>query len=174
MRYALALLMLLHGLIHLLGFAKAYGARSLPLETPISKGLGLAWLGATLLMSVAAALLFHATSTWWLPAAVGVLLSQALVLGAFRDAKFGTLPNLIIALAIAAGLLGHHLPGVGSNRYLGAGGEDSATLPACAMVHEYRQFSKARGIRQASKSAARLPAAHSPDSPAFTLRLAAN
>lgn len=140
MRYALSLLMLLHGLIHLLGFAKAVGARSLPIQTAISKPVGVAWLSASLLMCAAAATLLSGSRSWWLPAAVGVLLSEALILGAFRDAKSGSLPNLIIALALVATWYGYDPTGVGANRYQGSEHGASASHPALALAPELRPF----------------------------------
>lgn len=110
MSYALALLLALHGLIHVMGFAKAFGASSLPLTTPIGKPLGVAWLVAALLMLAGAVLVLVRSTAWWLPVVPALLLSQALILSAFADAKFGTLANLVIAIVVIFWLLGGHQP----------------------------------------------------------------
>jgi hypothetical protein len=56
-KYLFILLVLLHGLIHLMGFAKAFDLASFEqLRVPISPAVGLLWLAAALLF-VASALL---------------------------------------------------------------------------------------------------------------------
>jgi hypothetical protein len=106
MRIALLLLLLVHGLIHLMGFAKAFGYAELAeLKLPISRPVGLLWLVSTLLFVTAAALLLFKSEWWWLPAAPALLLSQGLILAAWRDAKFGTFANLLLVLPVVAGLM---------------------------------------------------------------------
>ncbi len=106
MRIALAVLILLHGLIHLLGPAKAFGWADISqLRAPISPAGGLMWLSATLLFCAAALGLFLRSAWWWYPALLGVALSQALIVTAWGDAKFGTLANLIIAIPILVAAL---------------------------------------------------------------------
>ena len=101
MRIALSVFILLHGLIHLLGPAKAFGwADVSQLRAPISPVAGLLWLAAALLLVVAAAALSLRASWWWYPALPGVLLSQGLIATAWGDAKFGTLANVIIAIPL--------------------------------------------------------------------------
>jgi hypothetical protein len=94
-----------HGLVHLLGFAKAFGLAKLEqLRQPVSRPAGLAWLLAALLLLAGAALLLAASGWWWAPAAAGAVLSQALVLASWGDARFGTIGNAVVLLpaAIAA------------------------------------------------------------------------
>ncbi len=105
MKYAFLLVVAVHGLIHLLGFAKAFGlARLEQLRQPVSRPAGLAWLLAALLLLAGAALLLAASRWWWAPAAAGVVLSQVLVVASWADARFGTIGNAIVLLpaAIAA------------------------------------------------------------------------
>ncbi|MEO6445496.1 MAG: DUF6544 family protein [Gemmatimonadaceae bacterium] len=101
MRIALAVLLGLHGLIHLLGPAKAFGwAGVSQLQTPISPGNGLLWLAtAVVLIAAAVGLALHAP--WWgYLALAGVLLSQGLIGMAWADAKIGTVANVIIAIPL--------------------------------------------------------------------------
>jgi len=101
MRIALAVVILLHGLIHLLGPAKAFGwADVSQLQAPISPAAGLLWLGAAALLIAAATGLVLRASWWWYPALPGVLLSQVMIVTAWGDAKFGTLANVIIAIPL--------------------------------------------------------------------------
>ena len=49
-RIVLAAIVVVHGLIHLMGFAKAFGLAALPaLTQPISRSMGVVWLSAALL-----------------------------------------------------------------------------------------------------------------------------
>lgn len=101
MRILFAAAMALHGAIHLMGFAKAFGLAEIPeLEASVPPRAGLLWLGAAVLFAAAAALMVLESRAWWIPAGVGVILSQLLVLGAWSDARFGTLANLVILVPV--------------------------------------------------------------------------
>ena len=57
MSIALVLLLVVHGLIHFMGFLKAFGLAEMPqLAGPISRPLGALWLAAGLAMLAAAGL----------------------------------------------------------------------------------------------------------------------
>lgn len=100
-KLALAALLLVHGLIHALGFVKAYAlAEVAALHQPIGRALGLVWLGAGLSFVASAALLFVAPRAWAPVTAIAVLVSQAVVCTAWSDAKFGTLANAIVLLPL--------------------------------------------------------------------------
>lgn len=105
MRYVLAALLLLHGLVHLLGAAKAFHwAEVSQLRTPIAPPVGALWSLAALLLVAAAAGTASGASRWWYWALPGVVLSQGLILSAWSDAKFGTVANLIIAIPLIVAL----------------------------------------------------------------------
>jgi hypothetical protein len=103
---ALAVLIALHGLLHLIGPARAFGwPGASEFRAPVSDAAGLAWLvAAALLVVAAAALVFH-DRWWWYPAVAGVILSQALIVSAWTDAKAGTTANLIIAVPLLVAAL---------------------------------------------------------------------
>jgi hypothetical protein len=98
---ALAVLIVVHALLHLIGPAKAFGwSGAGALRQPVSNAAGVLWLvTAALLVGAAAALAFGARR-WWAPAFVGAVLSQTLIVGAWSDAKFGTIANLVIAVPL--------------------------------------------------------------------------
>lgn len=98
MRWLFAGLLALHGLIHLMGFAKGFGYASLPqLVQPISRAMGVLWLlAAALLLGASVASLAWPRSWWWLGAA-SLVVSQFVIVSSWSDAKFGTLANLILA-----------------------------------------------------------------------------
>jgi len=98
LRFLFALLQLVHGLFHFLGLAKAFGYGQLPqLNLSISKPLGLLW-GLTALLFLVSAVLYLLKREWWYVGLVAVLLSQALILLVWQNARYGTLANCIIIL----------------------------------------------------------------------------
>jgi hypothetical protein len=105
-RLAFTLLLALHGAIHLLGFAKGLGlAPVAALRQPVSRAGGVLWLVAALLFIATAALLLAAPGRWWAAAVPAVVLSQALIFGAWSDARFGTLVNAIVLVPLVVALL---------------------------------------------------------------------
>jgi hypothetical protein len=104
MRFALAFVLTVHALIHLMGFAKAFAYAALPqLVIPISRPMGLLWLLATLLLSAAAVALWAAPHAFWILGAAGLVISQAVIVASWADARFGTLANLVVLAAVAYG-----------------------------------------------------------------------
>lgn len=104
MRFALALVLAVHALIHLMGFAKAYGYAELPqLTIPISRPVGVLWLLATLLLLAAAVALWAAPRAFWVIGAVGLVISQGVIFASWGDARFGTLANLVVLAAVTYG-----------------------------------------------------------------------
>ena len=95
-----------HGLLHLLGPAKAFGLAALPqLLQPIAKPTALLWLFAAAAMLATAAAIPLWPHRWWLVALVALAASQAAIATSWQDAKFGTLPNLALLTAIVIGQL---------------------------------------------------------------------
>lgn len=104
MRILFAIIVLFHGLIHLMGFAKAFTYGNLKsLTLPISKPVGAVWLLTAILFIMAGvAVLFH-NESWWIWAAPAVLLSQAVIYLSWKDAHYGTLGNLIVLAGLLLG-----------------------------------------------------------------------
>jgi hypothetical protein len=114
MRFALAMLMLLHGLAHLPGFLVPWRIAhlaELPYGTTVLMGrmdvgdagirvVGLLWLLAAIgFCTVAAGVL--ADRSWWAPLTWAFLVgSTALVALAWPAARVGLLPNLLILAAL--------------------------------------------------------------------------
>ena len=109
MRIALIILALIHGLIHLFGFLKAFGLSSFnAISQPISKQTGLLWLTAFLLLVIASILLILRKPNWVWFATSAVVISQILILLYWKDAKFGTLLNIILVVAIIPTFASRH------------------------------------------------------------------
>ena len=98
------ILLFIHGIIHLLGFVKAYQLAEInQLTQSISKPIGLLWLIALILFLAAAIQLISNHNLWWITALIALILSQVLIILVWQDAKFGTIANIIILLAVVAG-----------------------------------------------------------------------
>jgi hypothetical protein len=98
MRYLVAGLLAFHGLLHILGLQ--WG-----------KITGALWSAAWVILLAAALLCLRDEAHWWIVAGVGILLSQALIIGAWPAARAGTLVNLLLLAPVLSGAgqdLFHH------------------------------------------------------------------
>src|ERR1041384_1257636 len=101
-----SILLVVHGLIHLLGVAKAFGAADLPqLTEPISASFGTLWLVAAVLCVATAVSLFVWPRSWWMVGACALLVSVIVILSSWPDAKFGLLPNGVLLVGVIFGFL---------------------------------------------------------------------
>jgi len=104
MKIAFALVLLLHGLIHLSGTAKAFGFADMPqLTQQISKPMGSVWMFAALLYVATSVALFASPTRWWLIGAAAIVVSQVAILSSWRDARFGTIANVIALAGVIVG-----------------------------------------------------------------------
>jgi len=106
MAIVFAIVLVVHGLIHLLGSVKAFGLADLPqLTQPISRFLGALWLLAALLFLAAAAALFSWPRGWWAIGACAIVISIFVIFSSWIDAKFGTIGNLVALIGVVFGFL---------------------------------------------------------------------
>ncbi len=104
MRIALLILIAIHGLIHLFGFFKAFGlAEFNAITQPISKTYGVVWLLVFLFFATTLILHILHFDYWWISGLMAVISSQLLIFNYWSDAKFGSLANLIILIAVLIG-----------------------------------------------------------------------
>jgi hypothetical protein len=97
-------LILIHGVIHLLGFVKAFRLAPVnQLSQPISKASGSLWLLSAILFVLAALLFAFQIEWWWILSACGILVSEFLVINDWEDAWFGTVANVIIFMITCIG-----------------------------------------------------------------------
>jgi len=103
-RWIVVALLIVHGLVHVMGFAKSFGFAELPqLTQSISRGWGLLWLAAGLLVMASAAAMLISPRSVWIIGVVALVLSQVVILSAWHDAWAGTVGNLLLVLVVAHG-----------------------------------------------------------------------
>ncbi|MDN5204147.1 hypothetical protein QQ008_22330 [Fulvivirgaceae bacterium BMA10] len=94
----------LHGLIHLLGFVKAFELTNIAqLTQTISKTKGLLWLAAAILFSLTIAIYLLKKDWWWILGIASVAISQILIVMYWQDARSGTIANIIVIIASVLG-----------------------------------------------------------------------
>ena len=99
MKFVFSFILLLHTLIHLMGFAKAFQLVEInQLSQSISKPMGILWLITALMFICSAALFLTKQELWFIVAFIAILNSQALIILLWKDAKFGTIINIIVLL----------------------------------------------------------------------------
>lgn len=97
MKYFFMTLIVLHAIIHIIGFSKAFNLMSfIPSTTSISRFTGVLWLLAFLLLFLSGILYWLKTDAWWLISLIAISLSQYLIISNWADARFGTIPNGLI------------------------------------------------------------------------------
>jgi hypothetical protein len=111
MKTAIIILLFLHGIIHLMGFVKAFEIAEISeLTLAISRGWGVLWFIAAILLIFSGVLFWMNLTAWWIPAITGMILSQVLVFAFWQDARFGSIPNLLILMFIISGFISHTPP----------------------------------------------------------------
>ena len=104
LKYIFAVVVFVHGLIHFMGFAKASGYGNITqLTKHISKSNGLLWLLVATLFVAATVLFLLKKESWAYVAIISALISQILIITVWKDAKFGTIANVIILIVAISG-----------------------------------------------------------------------
>jgi hypothetical protein len=101
MKLVFILFVLVHGLIHLMGFIKSFGLSDIKeLTLSISRPWGIVWLISFVLFVLVAVLFAIRYYHWWVIGIIAVLVSQVLVFYFWKDARFGTIANMIILIVM--------------------------------------------------------------------------
>lgn len=104
MKTVLSTLIIIHGLIHLAGFSRAFDLEAInQLTQNISRINGIFWLAAAVCFIITALLFFLNKQQWWMLSVFAILLSQYLLFTSWHDTKFGTIANIIILVATITG-----------------------------------------------------------------------
>ncbi len=100
MRFFLILIVFTHALIHFIGFAKAFGLMGNKIKKEgFTKSLGLLWVVTGFFFFVVGVMLLVKDENWWMLSGSAIIVSQALIIYSWRDARFGTIGNILILLA---------------------------------------------------------------------------
>jgi hypothetical protein len=103
-RWIVGVVVVCHGLVHLLGAAEGLGWADVPhLSEPISVAAGAVWLAAAGLAVAAGVMLLAGTRWWWVIGAVAVVVSQGVIITSWSDARVGTLANVVLLAAVVHG-----------------------------------------------------------------------
>lgn len=90
---------LIHGLIHFMGFAKAFGYGNITqLTKEISKPAGVFWMLTAWLFIAVVALFLFKIENWWALGIIAAVVSQVLIFSVWQDAKFGTIANVLVLI----------------------------------------------------------------------------
>jgi len=108
-RLIFSTIVVLHGLLHLIGFAREWnlgsprriaGKKLFAQSLDTSKTAGALWLAASALFLSAAIFYLLRKDWYWIPAAGGLVLSQTLIIIYWQDARYGTMVNAVILIAV--------------------------------------------------------------------------
>ena len=108
-RWIVGILLILHGLIHLLGPLAIWdladiealsGDPTIDLGSAAVQAFALAWLGALVALLVAGVAVIARQPWWRVPAVIGVVISQVAIVAWWDDAAAGTVANLLIIAAV--------------------------------------------------------------------------
>ena len=103
-RYFVGVVVVVHGLIHLLGAAGGFGWANVDqLGGPIGAATGAAWLAAAVVTVAAGVALIGHVPWWWIIGAVAVVISQVVIITSWADARIGTIVNGILLVAVIYG-----------------------------------------------------------------------
>ncbi len=105
MNIVFVLILIIHGLIHLIGFAKAFDYGNITQFTAeISKPIGILWLATTALFLLTTGLFLSRKDEWAIIGMIAAIISQILIFTVWQDAKFGTLANGVILVVAVLSL----------------------------------------------------------------------
>jgi uncharacterized membrane protein YphA (DoxX/SURF4 family) len=103
-RWGVGVIVVAHGLVHLMGVVHGFGwADVSQLTETISRPMAVAWLVAAVVTVIAGVMLLARARGWWAMAAVAAVVSQAVILTSWTDAKAGTAVNMLLAVAAVYG-----------------------------------------------------------------------
>lgn len=110
MKFLFSVAIIIHGLIHLMGFFRGselakvneFSAAPVSPEKNISLIAVLSLIGCLLFM-ISAIGYYIGKSWWWIPCLLAIILSQTLIVLYWKEAKWGTLANLVILAGVIVG-----------------------------------------------------------------------
>ena len=102
----LVVLLVVHGMIHFTGMMRTILPPHAPtFKTYLNQSLGIEWALAGVLFIVSGVLLGTDHDRWWIVASTALVFSQVLIFFNWHDARFGTVANVILAIAVYFGAM---------------------------------------------------------------------
>jgi len=124
-------LLLIHGAIHVIGVAKAFGlAQMEAMAQSVTRPWGVVWGTCALLFLASAVARLANVSWWWGFGAPAIVASQVAIIAFWSDARVGTVANVLLLVAV--------LVGFGRWRFAAEVEADVASLPSRAPSHVAR------------------------------------
>lgn len=106
MKYVFSVVLAVHGLIHLIGFVKAFSLANVPsIHVDVSRPAGVVWLVTAIMFVIAAILVVTSSSSWWIFGSLAVIPSQVLIIQTWSDSKYGTIVNCVILIPLVISML---------------------------------------------------------------------
>jgi hypothetical protein len=103
-------LIVAHGFFHLVGFMKAFNLVSINnFRIDITKTFGIGFLIAFVFFAFLIMMYAYKSTNWWVYGIFGAIISQVLIINYWREAKYGTIPNLIILWICLLAFAEHYL-----------------------------------------------------------------
>jgi hypothetical protein len=104
LRWIFAVVVILHGLVHLLGAVKGFGwAQVEDLNATPSAGAAAAWLVASVMLVATGVTVLLRYRWWWILGAAALVVSQVLIFSTWADARAGLAANLLLLVGVVYG-----------------------------------------------------------------------
>jgi hypothetical protein len=101
LHYLLAVIIFIHGLLHLMGYSKAFHYSGIKhIKAHISKPIGILWIMGCLFFIATGVLLLLNNDYWQIAGLIAIVLSQIAIIVGWQNARYGTIVNLLILSAI--------------------------------------------------------------------------
>ena len=101
LHYLLAIMIFMHGLLHLMGYSKAFQYSGIEhIKAHISRPIGILWIMGCLSF-IGTGVLFLLNSDYWQMAGfVSIILSEIAIIIGWQNTRYGTIVNVLILTVI--------------------------------------------------------------------------
>ena len=101
LHYLLVFIILIHGLLHLMGYSKAFQYSGIKhIQAHISTPIGILWIMGCLFFTATGILFILYNEYWQIAGLVAIILSQIVINIGGKNVRYGTTVNFLILTAI--------------------------------------------------------------------------
>ena len=101
LRYLVIFILFIHGLLHLMGYSKAFQYSGIKhIKAHISRPIGMLWIIGCVLFIGTAVLFLLNNDYWQIVGLVSIAVSQIAIIIGWQNARYGTIVNILILGAI--------------------------------------------------------------------------